>query len=141
MLSRTGEYALRAMMHIARHADEGFTPGGRIAALAGVPRKYLSKILTDLVRTGVLEAAPGKTGGFRMTRPAEQIPLFDVLVPFEPLIEGPRRCPFGNDACGEDDPCSGHDGWNRVLETYARFLRETSVQDIAEKRGRDCGRR
>ncbi len=50
MLSRTSEYALRALIHLAEHQTEWPIAGSRIAAAAGVPSKYLSKILGDLVR-------------------------------------------------------------------------------------------
>ena len=92
MLTRTSEYAMQAMIHLVRHGQDGPIPGGQIATATGVPRKYLSKILADLVRAGVLEASPGKTGGFRLAAPAKKIPLFEVLTPFEPLLGVQRVC-------------------------------------------------
>ena len=133
MLTRTSEYALRAMIHLSQNPNEGFIPGGRIAAQTGVPRKYLSKILGDLVRAGVLEAAPGKSGGFRMTRSPKKVRLFEVLAPFEPVLANRRPCPFGNETCSDEDPCAGHDRWKRVRDAYRRFLDKTSVYDVAAK--------
>ncbi len=131
MLSRTSEYALRALIHLAEHQAEWPIAGSRIAAAAGVPAKYLSKILGDLVRAGVLESSPGKTGGFRLSRPAKKVSLLDVLSPFEPFDR--RRCPFGNHECSDANPCRAHDGWKKVVETQQRFLLKTSVYDIAER--------
>lgn len=137
MLSLTCQYALRAMVYLARHEADWPIPGREIAGQVGVPAKYLSKILGDLVREGVLDGAPGKRGGFRMRRPARQTTLADVLRPFEPRER--RACPFGNQECSDDHPCLAHDQWKKVLETQRRFLERTSVQDVAVPRA--SGRR
>ncbi len=134
MLSLTGEYALRAMVYLTTHAEDWPIPGKRIAEGAGIPRKYLSAILGDLVRAGILASSPGPGGGFRMARSPKDIRLFEVLAPFEPVLGNRRPCPFGNEECSDDDPCAGHDRWQRVNETYSRFLQETSVYDVSVKR-------
>lgn len=63
MLSLTSEYVLRAAIHLAHYGGQGPISGRRIAELEGIPRKYLSKVLGDLVRSGVLVSCPGKAGG------------------------------------------------------------------------------
>ncbi len=134
MLSLTGEYALRAMVYLTTHAEDRPIPGRRVAEGAGIPRKYLSTILRDLVRGGILTSSPGRGGGFRMARSPKDIRLFEVLAPFEPVLGDRRPCPFGNEECSDDDPCAGHDRWQRVKETYSQFLQETSVFDVSVKR-------
>ena len=131
LLSLTAEYALRAVVYLARHLDDAPIPGRQIAADLNVPRKYLSSILGDLVRTGLLEASPGRTGGFRLARPPGSVRLLDVVAPFEQVKPSQRPCPFGNATCSDVDPCWGHDRWSRVKEEYGRFLEETTVRDVA----------
>lgn len=131
MLSVTGEYALRAMVFLARNTDSWPIPGPRIAEAAGVPRKYLSAILTDLVRTGVLEGTRGRAGGFQMTRPPQAVFLAEVVAPFEPINANRKSCPFGNRLCSDREPCSAHERWKEVNAALARFLEETSLQDVA----------
>lgn len=131
MLTRTSEYALRAMIHLAHHEKHWPVPGRTIAKAADIPPKYLSKILGDLVRAGVLGSTPGKSGGFRMSKRAEEISLFSVLKPFEQFTN--RRCPFGNQQCNDTSPCNAHNEWKKVLEAQQQFLRQTSVHDIADK--------
>ncbi len=132
MLSRTSEYALRAMIHLAQHVDEWPIATQWIAEGAGVPAKYLAKIMGDLVRAGVLESTRGLGGGFRMARSPKEVSLLDVLTPFE--LFQPRRCPFGNKECGDDNPCLAHDRWKKVIETEQDFFRTTSVDDVAVSR-------
>ena len=129
MLSLTSEYALRAMIHLAQRAEEWPITGKQIAKESGIPAKYLSKVLGDLVRAGVLESARGIGGGFRMVRPPRKVALYDILAPFEPLQH--RRCPFGNQLCGDDNPCLAHDRWKKVVETEKGFLKRTSIFDVA----------
>ena len=133
MLSVTGEHALRAMVFLARNSDSWPIPGPRIAEAAGVPRKYLSSILADLVRAGLLEGTRGKSGGFQMTRPAKTVSLAEVIAPFEPVTASRKSCPFGNKICSDRDPCAAHDRWKEVNAAFTRFLEETTLYDVAEK--------
>jgi len=107
--------------------------GMQIAKEADVPRKYLSRILADLVRVGVLDSTRGKGGGFRLAREAKEIPLFDVLSPFEPVFGSRRPCPFGHEACSDDRPCGGHEQWKAVRSAYEVFLHQTHISDVSGK--------
>lgn len=131
MVSLTSEYALRAMVYLARQVDRWPIPGRAIAADTGIPHKYLLSILGAQVRAGVLHSSPGRGGGFSLARPACDIMLVEVLAPVEQSLGHTRSCPFGSGVCNEDDPCPAHGGWKRVREEYARFLEETSVQKAA----------
>lgn len=133
MISRTSEYALQAMIHLARHVDEWPIAGRKIAEEMGIPRNYLAAILRDLVRVQVLESSPGKSGGFRLARSAKDIRLYEVFAPFEPILANRRPCPFGQEACNDDDPCAGHFEWKHVREAYGRFLQKNSIYDVAFK--------
>ena len=55
ILSQTSEYALRAATLLARHAEPGPLDVAVLAKALGIPRNYLSKTLSQLVRAGVLE--------------------------------------------------------------------------------------
>lgn len=133
MLSLTGQYALRALIHLAQHVDEWPIAGKRIAQETGIPAKYLSKVLGDLVRARILESSRGIGGGFRMSRTPRQTRLIDVLAPFE-QFDWPR-CPFGNRECSDQNPCQAHDRWKKVIEMEHGFLRKTSVLDVAAVKG------
>jgi Rrf2 family iron-sulfur cluster assembly transcriptional regulator len=122
------------MVHMAQHLEEWPLAGKRIAKDAGIPPKYLSKILGDLVRAGVLDSSRGIGGGFRMVRSPQKITLLEILTPFEPFQL--RRCPFGNKRCGDENPCLAHEQWKKVIETQQSFLRRTSVFDVAVPRSK-----
>ncbi|RJP32915.1 MAG: Rrf2 family transcriptional regulator [Phycisphaerales bacterium] len=140
VLSLTSEYAMRAVVYLARCPDEGPLPGRRIAAALNIPPKYLSTLLRELVRCGVLEASPGKSGGFQLARPAEEVRLHEVVAPFEAVAVARKPCPFGNATCSDEHPCDGHRRWKRVTDELRRFLDETTVQDLARPRRRRASR-
>jgi len=129
MLSLTSEYALRAVIILAQQQEDQPLSARVVADRAGVPEKYLSKILGDLVRAGVLEASRGKGGGFRLSRAAREIPLFEVLAPFERFDK--RRCPFGNKECSDVDPCLAHEQWKHVIEAFRSFLTRMTIHAVA----------
>lgn len=131
MLSLTSEYALRAMVFLVKQERGLPLSGGRISSGTGVPRKYLSTILADLVRAGVLTASPGRSGGFRLAREPEKILLREVVEAFEPLLWKRRPCPFGNEICDDIAPCGGHEHWKKVRDAFSEFLDGTTLLDVS----------
>jgi Rrf2 family protein len=79
LLSRTGDYALRAMIHIAHHGDGARVRASDLAPATGVPPHYLGKILRQLSRARLLVAQRGHHGGYALARPARRIAFCDVL--------------------------------------------------------------
>lgn len=116
------------MIYLASHELDWPIPGKDIAEATGVPRKYLSKVLADLVRVKVLESARGKSGGFNLVRAADETFLYDILAPFESFE--PRHCPFVNQECNDANPCQAHVEWHKVVDAEQRFLRQTTLHKI-----------
>lgn len=131
MLTKTTEYALRAATVIARVRDNQPALAKDIAREADIPEKYLSKVLRDLVRCGILSSTRGIGGGFRLRRKPETIKLIDVVRPFEDILAS-RRCPFGNTRCTDDRPCPIHEQWKPVVQAYRNMLENTTLADVAK---------
>jgi Rrf2 family protein len=102
---------------------------GDLAAHLEVPKNYLSKTLHLLARDGVLRSTRGKNGGFRLARPAKQIPLIDIIGPFERLGER-RGCVLGRPVCSDSTPCAAHDRWKEVAELTTAFFERTTLNDL-----------
>ena len=132
MLSMTAQYALRAFVFIAAHGDENPVLAKEIAAHTGVPLHYLSRILRDAVRAGLLDSARGVGGGFRLLKPADRIKLVDVLSPFDDVLDR-SRCPFGQPRCNDQNPCGFHEYWKPISTAYRNMLEETTLAEIDEK--------
>lgn len=130
VLSQTAEYALRAVVQLARQPGTRPVQASDLAAGTGVPENYLRKVLHDLVRSGVLQSSRGKHGGFRLALPPEQITLLAVVARFSALA-GPRACILGRAECSDAQPCALHHRWKGMADDLARFFGETTIADVA----------
>jgi Rrf2 family protein len=129
MLSHTAEYALRIVVFLAGRAEAPVRID-EIAAALRIPRNYLSKIVHRLAREGVLQSTRGKGGGFQLARPADQLPLLDVIALFDSV--GPeRRCLLGREVCSDRSACEAHASWKDVADRIAAFFSQTTVADLS----------
>lgn len=95
MISKTAEYALRAVVHLASPASETASQTlGQIAEATQVPAGYLSKVLQQLSRTGIVSSQRGLGGGFQLARSPQELTVYDVVQPVDP-IERIDACPLG----------------------------------------------
>lgn len=135
MLSHTAEYALRAVLYIAQQdTAAGLVRNDSIAEALDVPRNYLSKILHTLTRSGLLVSSRGPTGGFRLGRDPDAIPLMQVVQPFDPM-DGPRTCLLGRPRCSDRNPCPAHNRWKGISEQVTGFFRNTTLGDLLREPG------
>lgn len=132
-LSRTAQYAVRAVLYLGEHARSGPVTVGTLAEELSIPRNYLAKTLLSLSRWGVLSSARGPGGGFELDMPPEELSLFEVVQPFEDL-EARRECVLGESECTEERPCPLHHRWKDVAEEIAAFFRDTTVAEVIRSR-------
>ena len=132
ILSRTAEYALRAVLHLANGGEDAQMRVDDIARALSVPRNYLSKILHELGRAGVLTSSRGPRGGFRLAKSADELSLADVVGRFDPLNSEPA-CLLGREGgCSEEDPCAAHASWREISGQLVTFFRETTLAELLD---------
>lgn len=132
MLSITAQYALRALVYIAGQNGNQPVLAKEIAAHTGVPLQYLSRILHNAVRAGLLESSRGVGGGFRLTRPQNKIKLIDILSPYDDVLDR-SRCPFGQPRCNDDHPCGFHEHWKPISVAFREMLENTTLDAIGQE--------
>jgi Rrf2 family protein len=93
MLSKTAEYALRAAVWLGQEPGRPFS-AEQLAEVTKIPRRYLHKVLQDLVRGGLVRSQPGPGGGYSFSKPSEKVTILDVVNATDPL-ERIRQCPLG----------------------------------------------
>jgi Rrf2 family protein len=93
MLPKTAEYALRAVVWLAREPKETAS-ADHLAEHTRVPRRYLHKVLQDLVHAKLVRSQSGPGGGYALARAPKKITILDVVNASAPL-ERIRRCPLG----------------------------------------------
>ncbi len=126
MLNQTAEYALRTAVYLTEHREQGPVIASELATQLGIPSNYLSKILHQLAKDGLLISQRGRAGGFRLARVPERITLAEVIENFDPVGER-RRCLLGKTVCGDRSPCPAHDRWRDHSAGHARFFHETTL--------------
>ena len=131
MLSQTAEYALRAVLHLAQYSGQRPVRVGEMATQLRIPHNYLSKILHQLARAGVLLSLRGKAGGFQLAVDPTRLSLSAVVMPFD-RIDDRRRCLLGRPQCSDRTACAAHTRWKEVADTVAQFFRDTTVGDLLE---------
>jgi Rrf2 family protein len=135
MLSDTAEYALRAVLYIAQHSSAArLIRTDQVAEALGVPRNYLSKILHQLAKQGVLASARGVTGGFRLAHPAEELVLSRIIEHFDPIVPQ-RTCILGRPECSDTNPCPAHGRWKGISVEVRGFFNKTTVGDLLREEG------
>jgi Rrf2 family transcriptional regulator, iron-sulfur cluster assembly transcription factor len=128
-LTKRGDYAVRAMLALARETSGGLLSARRISDAMDIPVRFLPQVLTDLQRAGLVEAAPGRAGGYRLSRAASRISLLDVIE----AVEGDSRrqtCVLRGGPCGRDGHCDVHDVLFRGQEAMLEALAAESLADI-----------
>jgi Rrf2 family protein len=93
MLSKTAEYALRAVVWLAGEPGRAES-AARLATVTKAPRRYLHKVLQDLVRAKIVRSQPGPGGGYALDVPPDKVSILDVINAVAPL-ERILQCPLG----------------------------------------------
>jgi len=127
MISQTTEYALRAIVYLAQHADESWTTK-QIAAATRVPAGYLSKVLQGLSRAGLISSQRGRHGGFQLAEDPEKLNVLQVVNAVEP-IRRITRCPL-NLASHGADLCPLHRTLDETIALVEEKFSNTSVADL-----------
>lgn len=128
MLSKTAQYAIRAVLLIATESEVNHG-ASEIARRIGAPPNYMAKLLKTLADAGVLVSTRGSGGGFRLARPAKEIKLYDVVEPIDKVSRW-TRCFLGLGGCDADHPCPIHPLWMPIREQYLNLLETKTVADI-----------
>jgi Rrf2 family protein len=129
MFSQTTEYALRAMACLALYPDQ-LVSAAVLAEQTKVPNNYLAKVLQQLAASRFIEGRRGVGGGYRLTRPAAQVQLIDVIRSVGRLgrIES---CPLGLSNHGMS-LCPLHRKLDEAAEKVIEVLSGVSIQDLLE---------
>ncbi len=128
MLPKTAEYALRAAVWLGRDPDQTES-AEQLAERTKVPRRYLHKVLQNLVRAKLVRSQSGPGGGYALSRSPDKISVLDVVNAVAPL-ERIRHCPLG--LASHTRLCPLHAELDRVYAaTEAALSRVTIAQLVS----------
>ena len=137
-VSTRGDYASRALLSLALHADgEGPTSVRDIAERTGLPQPYLEQILLALKGAGLVRSKRGVGGGYVLARPAGQITLSQIVSAVDgPIVAGDFGRPHEDGACDHEGQCVLLSVWADVGEHMRSHLDSFTLEDmVARARG------
>jgi Rrf2 family protein len=130
-LSSRGDYAVRAVLDLSRYYGRRLRKAREIAEDMRIPKNFLSLILADLVRIGMLHGVVGREGGYELARPPKAITLLDVVE----IADGPielAQCLLRGIPCGSDGYCAAHKTWSAAQDAVRNQLQLTTFAALAE---------
>lgn len=141
-LSLRGDYAVRAMLALAEHeraaAPGGAVPeplsAGRIATRMRIPHRFVAHVLGDLGRAGLVVGSTGRKGGYRLSRPAQEIDLLGIVDAAEPEDRAPR-CVLRGIPCDPAGRCAAHDAFSGATAALRAELARTTLAGLVDNGG------
>lgn len=134
MLSKKTQYAFKALIYLAEHADKGPVLISEISKRKNIPLKFLENILLELRKAGVLESKKGKGGGYYFSVDPQQVSLAKIMR----LLDGPIAllpCVSLNfyEKCKDCDEkiCGLNRMMVQVRDATLKVLETKSVADLA----------
>ncbi|MCU1358436.1 MAG: putative Rrf2 family DNA-binding protein [Acidimicrobiales bacterium] len=131
-VSTRGDYACRALLSLAMHADGSPTSVRDIADRTVLPQPYLEQILLALKGAGLVRSKRGVGGGYVLARGAEEITLGQIVSAVDgPIAVGDFGPPHQNGACDHEGQCVLLAVWADLTEHMRRLLEDRTLADMA----------
>ena len=131
-ISTKGRYALRMLIDLALHQQDGFIALKDIASRQNISKKYLEQIVPILNKSNILQANRGFQGGYRLVNPPRSYTVGSILR----LTEGsltPIACLDWNpEGCDHRNDCMTLPMWQGLNKVIADYLDNITLQDIID---------
>ena len=134
-ISTKGRYALRLMVDLAEHKDNGFIALKDVAKRQNISKKYLEQIVPVLNGAGLLATNRGNRGGYKLAKEPKEYTVGDILRITEGSI-APVSCLESEvNSCERKNFCQTLYVWEGLYKVVNEYLDSITVQDIVDKIG------
>jgi Rrf2 family protein len=130
------EYGLRLLLRIAKSDSPNGLTIPEISELEGLSAANVGKILRIMRLSGFIESARGQTGGYKLNKPADQIPIGDILTSLGGKLYESGFCDTHSgieNICTNSIDCSIRSLWKTVQTLLDDVLSKISLQDLLGK--------
>ncbi len=135
-MSTRGRYALRAMLDLALHDDEGPVLRHDIAIRQELSAEYVAQLFQHLCAVGLVKGVKGPGGGYRLARAPSAIRVGDIVR----AVEGPiaavqcaTATPGNRPTCHRAEGCTTRLLWARLSEVIAQFLDAVTLKELCDQ--------
>lgn len=136
-ISTKGRYALRVLLDLAEHRNEGFIPLKDISRRQEISKKYLEQIIPVFAKAGFVETVRGAQGGYRLAGDPEKYSVGDILrmtegslCPVDCVEKGAKVCPRCSD-------CLTLPIWQEYTKMVNDYFDSISLADILDRREKE----
>lgn len=126
-LPQSSRYAVTAARYLASAPPGDYHMVAKIAKIEGLSESYLAKILQRLAQEGLLDSRRGAKGGYRLSRPANEITLADIVGASHRIEPAPMPCMIEARGCDNGAPCAMHKLVASTESFVWRQLAETTL--------------
>lgn len=131
LFTRGNQYAIQALVMLALHPRHESMMCRDLAEMLHIPYPYLSKLMQQCAKLGLVGASRGRSGGYWLEGVAERMNILDLVT----AINGERlqrECLLGLKECADDSACVMHCEWKPVKEGMFDVLRNQTLGELAE---------
>lgn len=128
-LNTKGRYAVMALADLAKYGSGSAVPLSAIADRQQLSLAYLEQIFQRLRKSGLVESARGRTGGYVLARPAAEIRVAEIMAAVQEETRM-TRCLDGGGGCLGEERCLTHGLWHALGGHIAAFLSNVTLQEV-----------
>jgi len=134
MLSKKAQYAIYALVRLAKEKNNNGMRIIEIAEADNIPKKFLETILLDLKNNGFLISKQGKNGGYFLLKQSDNINLADVIRVFDGAIallpcaaqKYFQPCSYNKD----ETKCGVCLAFKKIRDETVKLMENTTIADI-----------
>lgn len=132
-ISTKGRYAVRMLVDLAEHKNEGFVALKDIAERQEISKKYLEQIVPLLNKSGILKANRGYQGGYMLAKNPADLTICEILKITEGSVAPVACLDFEPIQCERAEECSTLYIWEGLYKVITDYLEGITIQDIIDK--------
>ena len=129
-ISTKGRYALRMLIDLALHHEEGFVSLKDIAERQDISKKYLEQIVPMLNKDGILRTNRGNRGGYQLAKSPADISVGDILRSTEGNLAPVSCLEFVPNECPRKEECATLYIWEGLYKVVNDYLNTITLKDI-----------
>ena len=130
MISTRGRYALRMMLDLAEHSDEGYVALKDIALRQDISKKYLEQIIPVLNRSGLLQTSRGFQGGYRLIKKPSEYTVLEILTATEGSLAPVSCLESEENNCPRKGECLTLPVWQGLKDAVENYLGSITLEDV-----------
>ncbi len=134
LVSTRGRYAIRIMLELCSRETGERVSLAELSEKQDISLKYAESIVSLLVKNGLLDGQRGKSGGYKLGKPAAEIKVAEVLTLVEESLAPVACLECPENRCEKAADCKTLPMWTRLDRIISDYLNSVSLLDLQEGR-------